>query len=184
MRFASATITAASSTCILPSFASSWEASVEQFFEKGFSAFVGFVAPRLGTLGAISGLSRLRRRSRGRSRRRLSAAFENFIEFAPVQPNATALRAIIDFDPLALAHHQCDFANGARHSGGGICHGHSLGRMDIGTDRPVPLQIVHCCCCSICMKAFATDGRQGASMPSHCASRVSGSASAPSGNRK
>jgi hypothetical protein len=33
--------------------------------------------------------------------------FDQFIQFAPVQPNASAIRAIVDFDTLSFRHDKC-----------------------------------------------------------------------------
>lgn len=44
------------------------------------------------------------------------ATLNNLVEFAPVKPDTTALRAIIYFDALAITHYQRYFANRAGHS--------------------------------------------------------------------
>ena len=47
----------------------------------------------------------------------LGAALDKFVEFASIQPYATALWAVIDFDILARGHCQVDFfANRAFHT--------------------------------------------------------------------
>ena len=62
-------------------------------------------------LGRDGGLGRLRRQVAG-------GALQNLVELAPVEPDAAALRAIVDLDALALAHHQRDGAMGAGHGAG------------------------------------------------------------------
>jgi len=43
-------------------------------------------------------------------------AFNQFIEFTPIKPNATALRAIVNFNALAFGHQEVGVrANGAFH---------------------------------------------------------------------
>lgn len=65
------------------------------------------------------------------------AAFDDLVEFAAIEPDSPALRAIIDFDALPLAHDEIDFANGARQAlmGSIIYHDKSfqMGRADGGT---------------------------------------------------
>lgn len=46
-------------------------------------------------------------------------ALQDLVQFAAIEPDAAALRAIIDLDPLALAHHEGDGAMGAGHGWGG-----------------------------------------------------------------
>ena len=73
-----------------------------------------------------------RRLMRGRSglgRRRsiiLGAALDDLVELAAIEPDAAALRAIVDFDALPFAHHQRHAADGAGH-GLGIGHQGLLG---------------------------------------------------------
>ena len=42
------------------------------------------------------------------------AALDNLVEFTPVQPNASTLGAVVDFNALPFAHDEIDFADGAR----------------------------------------------------------------------
>ena len=52
------------------------------------------------------------------------AALDDLVELAAVEPDAAALRAIVDLDALPVAHRQPDLADGAEHrgNGGGIAH--------------------------------------------------------------
>ena len=75
-------------------------------------------------------------------------SLDDLVEFAAVEPNAAALRTIIDLDSLALTHHQANATGRAEHSGGGI-HAvlHRLMRSDMTalTDRgarPAPSDVV------------------------------------------
>ena len=52
----------------------------------------------------------------------LGAALDDFVEFAAVQPDSAALRAIIDFDALPLTHGEGNVANRARHGFVGMGH--------------------------------------------------------------
>jgi hypothetical protein len=57
-------------------------------------------------------LTRLEKRGLCRSR---SGPLDDLVEFAPVQPHSPALRAVVDFDPLTLSHHQISTIDGALH---------------------------------------------------------------------
>ncbi|KQZ78139.1 hypothetical protein ASD64_12320 [Mesorhizobium sp. Root157] len=46
-------------------------------------------------------------------RRVLAGTLDDLVEFASIEPDATALRAIVDLYALAFAHHQCDAAGRA-----------------------------------------------------------------------
>ena len=52
----------------------------------------------------------------------LGAALDDFVEFAAVQPDSAALRALIDFDALPLTHGEGNVANRARHGFVGMGH--------------------------------------------------------------
>lgn len=62
-----------------------------------------------GRMAVMLALLRVRRR-RGRRghlcRRASRRSFDDLVEFAAIQPDSTAFRAIIDFDSLSLGHHQ------------------------------------------------------------------------------
>lgn len=45
-------------------------------------------------------------------------SFDDFVQFAPIEPHTTALGAIIDFHTLAVGHHQGNVAVGTVHGGG------------------------------------------------------------------
>jgi hypothetical protein len=49
---------------------------------------------------------------RNHDRRSRHSALEQFVQFATVQPNATAAWAIVDLDTLALGHDEGDVAAG------------------------------------------------------------------------
>jgi hypothetical protein len=74
-----------------------------------------------------------------RRRRRLSRRFgrgtalDDLVEFAAVEPDAAALRAVIDLDTLPVAHMESHLAHGAHHSGNGF--GGSHHRLLIVVDR-------------------------------------------------
>ena len=66
---------------------------------------------------AIFGLRRGRgRRARGGGAR-CFAALDDLVEFAAVEPDAAALRALVDLDALAFAHYQRDAAGRAEKTG-------------------------------------------------------------------
>lgn len=71
----------------------------------------------LGRIGRLGGDRRLRRTGRGRGDIG-RGALQDLVQFAAVQPDAPAGRAIVDLDALALAHHQRDGAMGAGHGAG------------------------------------------------------------------
>jgi hypothetical protein len=48
----------------------------------------------------------VRSRQRGMPAIGRQAALDDLVEFAPVEPDAATLRAIVDLDPLALGHQQ------------------------------------------------------------------------------
>ena len=52
------------------------------------------------------------------------AAFDDLVELAPIEPDAAALRAIVDLDALAVAHRQRDPADRAVHGGDFILRAH------------------------------------------------------------
>ncbi len=57
-----------------------------------------------------------RRRRRYRHCMISDGTFDDFVKFAAIQPYAAALRAIVDFDSLTLAHHQLNiFTSRALH---------------------------------------------------------------------
>jgi hypothetical protein len=63
---------------------------------------------------------RLRKRrllhwSRGRI---LSTSLEDLVEFPAVEPNTTALRAIVNLDALSLTHHEGNLTDRTWHTGG------------------------------------------------------------------
>jgi hypothetical protein len=83
---------------------------VEQLLEEALSALVAGImiipmptaVPRLVAAPLLRGDSRVRRgRSGGR---RWCAPFDDLVEFAAVEPDAPALRAIVDLDALPLGH--------------------------------------------------------------------------------
>jgi hypothetical protein len=43
-------------------------------------------------------------------------SFQQFVEFSSVQPDTTALRAVVDFDSLPVSHFQFNFAQWAQHA--------------------------------------------------------------------
>jgi hypothetical protein len=47
----------------------------------------------------------------------LGASLDDFVEFPAVEPNTTALGAIVNLDALSLTHHERDTTNGTRHTG-------------------------------------------------------------------
>jgi hypothetical protein len=55
----------------------------------------------------VAVIVRIRRGARLRLRRsrHTRRTFDDFVQFAAIQPNAAALRAVIDFDTLSLGHH-------------------------------------------------------------------------------
>jgi hypothetical protein len=48
----------------------------------------------------------------------MGTSLEDLVELSSVEPNTTALRAIVNLDALSLAHHERDAANGTWHTGG------------------------------------------------------------------
>jgi hypothetical protein len=62
---------------------------------------------------------RLLRRWRGLGSH-LIAALDNLVQFTAIEPDAPALRAIIDLDPLSFAHGERSAAIRAEHSSLGI----------------------------------------------------------------
>lgn len=52
------------------------------------------------------------------------AALDNLVEFAAIEPDPTALRAVVDLDALPLAHDEIDAARRAQQPlwGTAICH--------------------------------------------------------------
>jgi hypothetical protein len=96
--------------------------SIEQFLKKRLLPLV-VATPVWLTVAGIVALILLRLRKAGRLRRYsglhvLSASREDFVEFSSVQPNPTALGAIVDLDPLSLTHHEGDTTDRTRHTGG------------------------------------------------------------------
>jgi hypothetical protein len=57
------------------------------------------------------------------------AAFDNLIQLTTIQPYAATLRAIINFDTLAITHDKWYLAHRARHSNGCIHFGSPLQSM-------------------------------------------------------
>jgi hypothetical protein len=84
------------------------------------------VIPAARCFGALSGISRFRlidgcagpsggpRRGR-RHGRRPGGAFNDFVQFTPVKPDAPALRAIVNLDPTTIGHHQSLIVHWASH---------------------------------------------------------------------
>jgi hypothetical protein len=50
--------------------------------------------------------------------RLLGTSLEDLVEFPAVEPNTTALRAIVNLDALSLTHHEGNLTDGTRHTGG------------------------------------------------------------------
>ncbi len=50
------------------------------------------------------------------------ATLDDLVQFPPVEPDAAALRAIVDLDTLTVAHHERDLADRTGHSNGGVRH--------------------------------------------------------------
>jgi hypothetical protein len=48
----------------------------------------------------------------------LGAALEDLVQFPAVEPNPTALGAIVNLDTLSLTHHERDTTDRTRHTGG------------------------------------------------------------------
>jgi hypothetical protein len=96
--------------------------SIEQFLKKRLLPLV--VAPPVWlTIAGIVALVMLRLRKAGRLRgygglHVLSASRDDFVELSSIEPHPTALRAIVDLNPLSLAHHEGDTADRTRHTGG------------------------------------------------------------------
>jgi hypothetical protein len=59
----------------------------------------------------------------------LRAAFDNLVQFASVEPDAAAFRAVVDLDALALGHHQVHVAARTGHAGLGHTN---LGHANLG----------------------------------------------------
>src|SRR5690606_25996834 len=97
-------------------------------------AAVGVAVGRPGTLSA-AGMKRCGRLRTGRSRRSRGrrTAVDDLVELSAVEPDATALRTIVDLDPLAIAHRERHAADRALHGGdfGFGAHRHS---SRIGTE--------------------------------------------------
>ncbi|KAI1692891.1 hypothetical protein DdX_20960 [Ditylenchus destructor] len=55
-----------------------------------------------------------------------AAALDDLVELAAVEPDAPALRAVVDLDPLPIAHVQAHLAYGAQHSGNGFSGSHRI----------------------------------------------------------
>ena len=53
-----------------------------------------------------------------RGRHILAGPLDDLVELATIKPDAAALRALINLDALALAHHERDFADWAGHGMG------------------------------------------------------------------
>ena len=70
----------------------------------------------------------------------LYLAVDDLVELAAVEPDAAAFRTIVDFDRLALTHHQIDLAGGAQHPGGHLTShlfDRNLARpLEMGTPAP------------------------------------------------
>jgi hypothetical protein len=80
----------------------------------------------------MSGVRGLLRRGCRARRFFTGISLDDLVEFAAVEPNAAALRTVIDLDSLALTHHEANATGRAEHSGGGI-HAvlHRLMRSDM-----------------------------------------------------
>ncbi len=48
----------------------------------------------------------------------LGTSLDDLVEFPSIEPNAPALRAIINLHPLSLAHHEGNMTDGTWHTGG------------------------------------------------------------------
>ena len=82
-------------------------ASVEDFPEPG--PLPVMMAVRISVVVVVSrvtAVSWMRSRGGGRSGRSGEGTFGDLVQFTPIQPNAAALRPIVDFDSLAVRHHQ------------------------------------------------------------------------------
>src|SRR3546814_13715379 len=58
------------------------------------------------------------RSGRNGSRYRSGGPLDELVEFAAVEPHATAFRAVVDLDPLAIRHHQLRLVQWAQHESG------------------------------------------------------------------
>src|SRR5688572_30532714 len=78
---------------------------------------VAFRAPGTLLAARMERFRRPRRRARRGGLRSGSAALDDLVELAAVEPHPAALRAIVDLDPLAVAHRQRHAADRALHRG-------------------------------------------------------------------
>src|SRR5690606_15930586 len=106
-------------------------ALVEDFLEPRLAlpaglAAVGQPAGRPGT-GAARRMERLggARPAAAVGKGLRHAALDDLVELAAVEPDAAALRAIVDLDPLAVAHRQRHAADRAGHGGDFVLGSHA-----------------------------------------------------------
>jgi hypothetical protein len=100
--------------------------SVEQLLEKGFLALGMAVLMAVTVWLSIAGIVALiilRLRNGGLLHwssgwRILGASLDDLVEFPSIEPNPTALRAIVNLDALSFTHHEGDPTDGTRHTGG------------------------------------------------------------------
>jgi hypothetical protein len=115
--------------------------SVEQFLEKRLPFFrITMAAPVTVMVASISLIgSRLCLHGRfGRT-----AAFDDLVELAAIEPDSATLRAIIDLDSLPVAHHQRNLADGTGHACARIGHFNdplaSMAKPNIGSTMAIHL---------------------------------------------
>ena len=91
--------------------------SVEQFAQKALAttlmAPLIAVLPAMIAMAAIVGCSETTATQRPRAVV-AGAALNDLVEFAAIEPDPTALRAIVDLDALALAHDEIDLTSRAQ----------------------------------------------------------------------
>jgi hypothetical protein len=101
--------------------------SVEDLFQPVLVALVGLVAMTIAGLLRIALLGHLLRRRRGlilsRGRGLGGGTLDDLVELAAIEPDPAAIGAIVDFDPLALTHHQGHGCAGGTFHGGSFSWG-------------------------------------------------------------
>lgn len=98
--------------------------SVEQFAQEALAATL--MAPLVAVLPAMIAMATIVEHPGATAARRrrdvaAGAALDDLVEFAAIEPDASALRAVINLDALSVAHDQCDATNWAIHSSV-LCH--------------------------------------------------------------